>query len=121
MNKNNEKITCAHCAGTGTCKNGPNGTSCVVCIRKNKLYKASGNKPKKEYEGIVCSVCKGRGIILKKGTWLKKNFPPILAVMIVYFSLALIMIHPNDNLVAFAGTLIGSITGYYFGGKSKGG
>jgi hypothetical protein len=29
-------VKCAHCAGTGTCKNGENDNSCLVCIKKQK-------------------------------------------------------------------------------------
>ena len=53
---------------------------------------------------------------------LRNRLVPCLALIIVCFVLLLIWdTHDKENfgeILAFSGTLIGSITGYYFGGKS---
>ena len=82
-------VTCAHCSGTGTCKNGENESSCYACKKASK------------YNRIV----------------------PVLALLIVYCALAIVFLKSSKEnfteILAFAGTLIGSVTGYYFGGKTK--
>lgn len=116
-----QRIPCAHCKGSGTCANGGNGTSCAVCARKNKLP-ASPNQGA-AYTGIVCSVCAGHAQIEPFTVRLNQRIVPVLALMLVYVALALIFAHAGrDNfheLLAFAGTLIGSVTGFYFGGRRE--
>lgn len=117
MDEVNGFVTCAHCSGTGTCKNGENGTSCLVCKKEQKV------KATDSTSGLVCSVCSGVGITEPKSLRLHNRIVPVLAMLIVYVALALVMILSTkehfSEVLAFAATLIGSVTGYYFGGKSK--
>ncbi|ADO00844.1 hypothetical protein Gbem_4144 [Citrifermentans bemidjiense Bem] len=117
MNDANGFVKCAHCAGTGTCKNGQNETSCLVCIKEQKVKIIDSTF------GIVCSVCHGVGITEPKSVRLHNRIVPVLAMMIVYVALFLVMILSTrehfSEVLAFAATLIGSVTGYYFGGKAK--
>lgn len=110
-------VKCAHCGGTGTCKNGETETSCLVCKKAHKVNSAGNTS------GLVCSVCCGYGVAEPKSARMQNRIIPMLAIIIVYFALFLIfMLARTDNfseVLAFAATLIGSITGYYFGGKSK--
>ena len=77
--------------------------------------------------GIVCSVCGGEGSFEPFTIQLQNRIVPLLAVGIVYFALAIvgfIAFEGKDyyhEIIAFAGTLIGSVTGYYFGGKQRAG
>ncbi len=113
-----EHMTCAHCEGTGTCKNGQNQTSCAVCRKHQQLTSAAIE----DASGLVCSVCRGRGILEAMASRLRNRLVPCLALIIVCFVLLLVWdTHDKENfgeILAFSGTLIGSITGYYFGGKS---
>lgn len=110
-------VKCAHCAGTGTCKNGENDKSCLVCIKEQKV------KVTDSTSGLVCSVCHGVGITEPKSARLHNRIVPVLAMMIVYVALFLVMVLSTkehfSEVLAFAATLIGSVTGYYFGGKTK--
>lgn len=110
-------IKCAHCSGTGTCKNGEKETSCFACKKESKL------KNNETTTGLVCSVCLGLGMAEPKSLRIQNRLVPMLALLLVYFALVLIAVFASkDNfpeILAFASTLIGSITGYYFGGKNK--
>ncbi|MCI5211353.1 MAG: molecular chaperone DnaJ [Candidatus Electrothrix sp. ATG2] len=110
-------VTCAHCSGTGTCKNGENESSCYAC------KKASKYKQTEPISGLVCSVCGGVGIAEPYTIRLHNRIVPALALLIVYCALAIVFLKSSKEnfteILAFAGTLIGSVTGYYFGGKTK--
>lgn len=115
---NSDFVACAHCQGSGTCKNGENESSCSVCAKKQKL-----TLNKEKLTGLVCSVCGGLGALEPKTARIHNRIVPLLAMLIVYFALSMVLFfydkeHFNEVL-AFAATLIGSVTGYYFGGKSK--
>jgi NMD protein affecting ribosome stability and mRNA decay len=109
-------LACAHCGATGTCRNGSAGDSCAVCIKKNKIEGQPST-------GLVCSVCQGCGAIEPRTARLRTLIAPIFALLIVYTALGLAWFFAGDEhfteVLAFAATLIGSITGYYFGGRNK--
>jgi hypothetical protein len=104
---------CAHCNNTGTCNKGKDGSSCEVCVRKNLKWT------------FVCSVCEGFGKMEPFTERLHNRIVPVLALFVVYVALIIICwaaCTENKHfseLLAFSSTLIGSITGYYFGGKNK--
>lgn len=104
---------CAHCDGSGTCKNGKEKSSCSACIKRNELKG-------KEYVGLLCGSCGGIGLAEPVTERLNKRTKPLLAMGIVFFMLILIFVFAFtkneyfNQILAFAGTLIGSITGYYF-------
>ena len=112
-------VSCAHCESKGTCQNAEESNSCQVCKRHHKVADTSGASVK----GLVCSVCEGWGAIETKTARIKNRVAPMLALIIVYVVLCMIWTNlesPHfDKLLAFGGTLIGSIVGYYFGGKSQ--
>jgi hypothetical protein len=113
------RIQCAHCKSTGTCTTGgSDGTSCAVCVRKQRLpSKCEGLR----YSGVVCSVCSGLGQVEPFTARLQHRIVPLLAIVIVYVALGLVWSRSGKEnfheLLAFAGTLIGSVTGFYFGGR----
>ena len=108
-------MKCAHCSGTGTCKNAENENTCLVCIKEQKV-KSNGHT-----SGLVCSVCHGIGMAEPKSLRIHNRIVPMLAILIVYLALFLVILLSSkehfSEILAFAATLIGSITGYYFGGK----
>jgi hypothetical protein len=117
-------IPCRHCNSEGTFRSGENGNSCEVCVRKNLKWTLAFCFSKPRY-GMVCSVCKGIGEIEPFTERLHNRIVPALAIVLVYFALALVWFMAFlenqyfSEILAFSSTLIGSITGYYFGGKNK--
>ena len=104
---------CAHCEGTGTCRNGKNKTSCQACIKSNELKG-------KEFEGLLCGSCGGLGQTEPYTERLNKRIKPILSMVIVLTLLIMLMIlslleNPHfTEILAFSTTLIGTIIAYYF-------
>lgn len=115
------RVPCAHCKSTGTCANSENETSCAVCVAKHKL--PSHSSPERLYTGVVCSVCSGQGQVEPFTVRLQQRIVPLLALVLVYAALLLIWSFASrenfHELLAFAGTLIGSVTGFYFGGRAE--
>lgn len=117
-----EFVTCKHCVETGTCTNGHDGGSCTRCIAYWKQY-VQDYTPKEDDKGLVCSVCWGKGVTEPTSSKWQNRFTPILAMVFVLLAFLLVFIFglfkiPDfDKVLVFAGTLIGSITGYYFGGE----
>lgn len=112
-----ERNQCGHCNGGGTCKSNA-GNSCAVCIQKYKLI--SEESPC----GLPCSVCKGVGSLEPTSLKFHNRFVPILALAFVGLAFVTIFVfglYSNhlDKILPFAGTLIGSITGYYFAGRGE--
>lgn len=107
-------LQCAHCHESGTCSSGNDGISCEVCTKQAKAKKPS--------VGLVCSVCNGLGSAEPKTFRLQNRLVPVLAIFLAYVAFILILFSLGSQhfseILAFCGTLIGSITGYYFGGKS---
>ena len=68
-------------------------------------------------------MCGGVGIAEPKSIRIHNRIVPVLALLIVYFALAIVLLKSSEEnfseILAFAGTLIGSVTGYYFGGKTE--
>ncbi len=77
----------------------------------------------KEAVGLICSVCKGYGVAEPMTPRLRNRITPLLSLFIVYLALALVMLFGSkehfNEILAFAATLIGSVTGYYFGGRNR--
>ena len=109
-------LPCAHCGGTGTCRNGSAGESCAVCLKKNKIDAQAST-------GLVCSVCCGYGAVEPRTARLRNLIAPVFALLIAGTALGLAWFFAGDEhfteVLAFAATLIGSITGYYFGGRNR--
>lgn len=121
----NTLTNCAHCKGTGTCTTGAEGASCQICLaawrQRNKLLN-EGADPK----GLRCTCCWGKGRVEPPGAtkWDYKT-PAYLGGMLAILSFILLFLTFRANNEAFSkslvfvGTLLGSITGYYFGGQKK--
>lgn len=111
---------CAHCTGTGTCKNGSANSSCNVCIKDNELKG-------KEHIGLACGICGGLGLAEPKTERINKRITPLLALTIVFLLLSGVFFsaitnNPHFNeILAFSGTLIGTVLGFYFSARSKSG
>jgi tRNA-binding EMAP/Myf-like protein len=108
-------VPCAHCQATGTCRNGEGHRSCSLCIKKAQIKGTSS-------EGLICGVCKGLGVAEPQTLLIRNRITPVLAWVIVCIALLLVFhLAEKENfheVLAFAATLIGSVTGYYFGDRS---
>lgn len=113
-----DRYQCAHCGSTGTCRNASDGKSCSVCVRQHRL-EPEDNDP------IVCSVCRGIGSVEPVSLGFQKHFTASLALVFVGLAFVVIFVFgvyvPEhfEKVLVFAGTLIGSITGFYFGGTQR--
>ncbi|MEJ1342475.1 MAG: molecular chaperone DnaJ [Candidatus Sedimenticola sp. (ex Thyasira tokunagai)] len=106
---------CKHCNETGICTSGKDGCSCQACVKYHELKKY------KEHFGLACGTCGGLGQAEPVTERINKRTKPILAMSIVFIVLiCLIVLAVFENphfteFLAFSGTLIGSITAFYFG------
>lgn len=104
---------CAHCSETGTCSSGVNGSSCLACVTTNDLKG-------KELYGLACGVCNGLGLAEPRTERMNKRIKPILAMALIFSLLGGIFVSAMlespyfSQILAFSGTLLGSIVGYYF-------
>ncbi len=103
---------CAHCKESGTCSTGKSGASCAGCISGHSLKG-------QEHHGLSCGVCGGMGKAEPKTERINKRMAPILAyVMVMLLLMGIAVSSYTDKhfseVLAFAGTVIGAITGYYF-------
>jgi hypothetical protein len=116
-----EFVVCKHCNETGTCKNGRDNSSCARC----EAYWAQSLKTYKTREGepVLCSVCWGKGVAEPLSSKWENRFTPILATAFVLLAFLAIFVFGSrdefEKILVFASTLIGSVTGYYFGGERK--
>ena len=74
--------------------------------------------------GLICSVCWGKGLIEAGAAKWNNRFPFILASGLVVFGFGLLLLAQNVGIntsqaLTFVGTLLGSITGFYFGGATS--
>ena len=124
---------CAHCEGKGTCKNGKDNIGCAVCFAHGRLrythlwQRNPAIDFPTEQGAIKCSTCGGKGIVEPPGAtkWDYKT-PAYLGALLAVFSFALLFTlaflkdtEGFSKAVVFVGTLLGSITGYYFGGQKR--
>lgn len=116
-----DRYPCAHCDSSGTCHCAADGKSCAVCVKKNRL-RADSYGGSDRNDSIVCSVCKGIGSVEPASLGFRKHFTASLALIFVGLAFTVIIIFGLrdsahfETVLAFAGTLIGSVTGFYFGG-----
>lgn len=118
MEHQNQHIhSCAHCNGSGTCKHGREGLSCAACVNKNELKRG-------EYFGLACGTCGGLGQTDTITYRMNHRTAPLLAIMIILSCFLLIVFglvkdQHFQEILTFSGTVIGSVVGYYFGGKNE--
>ncbi|HCS29315.1 MAG TPA: molecular chaperone DnaJ [Spongiibacteraceae bacterium] len=109
---------CRHCEETGVCRAGPNGSSCLACAKYHELKG-------KEFVGLACGTCGGLGQSEPVTERMNKRVKPLLAMLIVFllllsvFILALINNPYFPEFLAFASTLIGGVTAFYFNNRSN--
>lgn len=107
---------CAHCEEKGTCRNGPDGSTCSECIKRNELKG-------KNYMGLACGICGGIGQAEPLTERMNKRITPLLAIAIVVSLLALVtfslIIESSffSEVLAFSSAIIGSVVGFYFSSK----
>jgi len=112
---------CCHCGGTGTCKSGADGSSCLACAKRNEIPFWS----QKGQYGLLCGSCGGLGKAEPYTDRLNKRIAPLLAIILVIALLAIIagaaMLKSAHfaELLAFASAIIGSVSGYYFSERAK--
>lgn len=113
---------CKHCGTSGTCTNGADQLACAACHNGHQLKGLSANAPR---NGLPCWVCKGTGLAESFTEKLQNRLVPFISLLIiaatfgVIFYLAFNSNELRSEVLTLAGTLVGSVTGYYFGGKGK--
>jgi len=128
-------VSCKHCSSTGTCKNAQDRRSCAVCREHwkekwlktyQKSHEATPELKDLDSDGLVCSVCEGLGVVEMQSSSWDYRFPGYLAIIFIFAAFGLIFYFYNDKgnggfqqVLVFASTLIGSVTGYYFGGAKR--
>lgn len=124
---------CQHCAGQGTCKNGVNGKTCVICAKRAEcdkdIPKYYGIKRKEHFEsfsGLVCSCCRGIGKTDVMTARMNNRITVALASVLPFILLGMTCISSvnmlfNEKLFYTLSTLTcsvtGTIIGYYFSTK----
>jgi hypothetical protein len=117
---------CAHCQKMGTCKNGAGGDSCDSCAKKagqpGGWFGFGRNIPPPSKMGLPCGVCDGTGWAEPGTERLSKMIAPLLALFIIIIALLIVLAvsmrsEHEAEILTLIGTLAGSITGYYFGGR----
>ncbi|QTT91440.1 hypothetical protein [Pseudomonas chlororaphis] len=113
---------CKHCEASGTCKNGLDGSACAACHAMHLLKGLASDAPT---NGLPCGICKGTGIAELFTEKLQNRIVPFISLFIITVTLALVFYlaygasQQQSEALTLAGTLVGSVTGYYFGGKGK--
>ena len=108
---------CKHCNESGTCATGKDGASCIACVKEHELSK------RQSYFGLSCAACNGIGQAEPRTERVNKRIRPVLAALTIFlllvfvFALAIMQNPHFPEFLAFTGTLIGSITAYYFTGS----
>jgi hypothetical protein len=108
---------CAHCSGIGTCSSS-DGNTCSACVAANELKGSS-------HKGLPCGICGGLGSAEPRTERINKRITPVLALMVVIplviftFILAALDNKNFGGFLAFSGTVIGTILGFYFSAKSR--
>jgi hypothetical protein len=113
------RIPCAHCGGLGTCKNGLEKASCLTCS-SNRSRSSATVQPQ---VGMPCSVCNGRGALEGFSLKLQHRFPFYFAIGFTTVAIIIVALSSWSDKGEIASpllTLIGTVIGFYFGGKAHG-
>jgi hypothetical protein len=131
MNDQNNSLTrdraCPHCGGGGKCENGEAGHCCDLCILRLKnvvwlrFYLFQHRDLQINPKGCWCGVCFGRGNIEGVTFKIRNYFP--LGFALVFFLLCFWLFSSKtpvpDKLESALTTIMGTIVGFYFGGKKE--
>jgi hypothetical protein len=121
---------CPHCEATGTCKQGPNAMSCATCLTqlaRSRLQRWLKVTPQNidltSPKTCLCCVCYGRGFVEGATFKLRNYFPFFFAMVFVVSCFLLFWFQPmaTDKLESSLVTILGTIVGFYFGGRRNDG
>ena len=110
---------CGHCAGHGICNSNQNGASCFACAKAAKVPDPQGVN-----HGLPCSICSGHGCGAPSEVKINRLIGAAVTILLCILIFAVVFYafcFPDkfDSVLTFAGTILGSITGFYFGGRSR--
>ncbi|HYO63546.1 MAG TPA: hypothetical protein VER08_07815 [Pyrinomonadaceae bacterium] len=118
--REHERILCAHCRGQGACYRGDRESSCPSCVKAHEFTQTADGQL---LCGLVCSVCKGRGSVEPTSLKIQNRFIPFVTLAFLLAAIYLIYHFEQsthfDKVLVLASTIIGGITGYYFGGEKR--
>jgi hypothetical protein len=122
-----EQKLCQHCSGSGTCKIGKDGWACGTCMKtvgstKVGRWLGMAPKPSTTLSGPQwCGVCWGKGFVEGATFKFRNYFPFFFALLIVGASLYIMTTQDRipEKLTTGLMGLIGTIVGFYFGGKGS--
>jgi hypothetical protein len=120
-----EQANCPHCGATGTCKLGLNGAACDDCAdrisaRFWQRFKNRTPNADAERRHFWCGVCLGKGRIEGATFKFLRLFPFFFAAAFVVCCFLVLWHLEKDSVDKLQGaltTLMGTIVGFYFGGK----
>lgn len=120
---------CAHCmengSPTGICRKGLDGHSCATCMQgwsRARLFGFLKASSIPEGQGLIgkCMVCFGRGTVEGASFKIRNYFPFFFAISVVAGIFLFFFLHPEqDKLGSSLVTVLGTIVGFYFGGRGK--
>jgi len=119
-----EQAPCPHCGATGVCKNGLGGAACSNCVarvssriwQRWRIEKTDAGSQ----TGCWCGVCFGKGRIEGASFKILKFFPFAFALLFIGCCFLVLWHTGEANLDKLQGaltTIMGTIVGFYFGGK----
>ena len=117
--------SCPHCNGTGKCENGEDKNTCDMCLIRlthtgwMRLFRFKNPDSMINPKGCWCGVCFGRGRLEGVTFKIRNYFPFFFASVFFIFTFSLFLTNKNvpERLEAALTTLMGTIVGFYFGGK----
>jgi hypothetical protein len=120
-----EQAPCVHCGATGVCKNGPKETACFDCVARlsAKIWQRwTASKPNTSnvQKGCWCGVCLGKGRIEGATFKILKFFPFAFALLFIGCCFVVLWHTAHGELDKLQGaltTIMGTIVGFYFGGR----
>lgn len=120
-----QQRSCPHCKAEGTCKQSSDSQSCATCVKqygRTRWQRWFGITPKDidlSPKTCVCSICNGRGFVEGATFKFRNYFPFLFALLFVTFCFLLFGFQPavTEKLQSALTTILGTIVGFYFGGK----
>ena len=128
MSENIVLYHCNHCSGSGTCSNGANGNSCVVCVKRRQgmgeIPRYWGFQRKRYLEsftGLACGCCGGIGKAEIMTARINGRITSVLGIIMPFFLILLTFLSSAsgntrlfDVFSTLACSVTGTVIGYYF-------